>query len=358
MKEQLIDELTYGVIPFINNANVADVKMKISMILSPYEVSQSNTQLVVYEGDVNEKILKRFLISKAASGRTERTVYYYRNTLVLVLGKIGKPYNEITPDDVRLYLATRTQRDGVSKTTANNERRALSAFYGWLQKEEILLKNPMLKVEAIKEQKKKKIAFTQMDIEKIRYACKNRMQSALIEIFLSTWGRVSEVAQLKLCEIDLSKGTVLLHGKGDKDRIAYLNPKAMLAIENYLKDRKDNNPYLFPRAEYAGDVVKMCKGKARRLQDRWYEDPKLVTKNQHRDKNTIESDIRSIGKRAGVENAHPHRFRRTGATMALRAGMPLINVSKLLGHENIGTTQIYLDISDKELEQAHEKWVI
>ena len=75
MKERLIDELTYGVIPFVNNANVADVKMKISMILSPYEVSQSNTQLVVYEGDVNEKILKRFLISKAASGRTEKTIY-------------------------------------------------------------------------------------------------------------------------------------------------------------------------------------------------------------------------------------------------------------------------------------------
>lgn len=358
MREQLIDELTYGIIPFIDRNNISDVRMKISMILSKYKVDIENTQLVVYEGDVNEKILKRFLISKAASGRTERTIYYYKTTLVKVFDKIAKSYSDITPDDIRLYLATRTQIDGASKTTANNERRALSSFYGWLQKEEMLLKNPMLKVEAIKEQKKKKIAFSRMDIEKMRYACKNTMQLALIEVFLSTWGRVSEVAQLKTCEIDLAKGTALLHGKGEKDRIAYLNPKTILAIENYLKDRQDNNPYLFPRAEYAGDVVTMCKGKSRRLQDRWYTDPKLVSKDQHRDKSTIESDIRKIGKRAGVENAHPHRFRRTGATMALRNGMPLINVSKLLGHVNIGTTQIYLDISDKELEQAHEKWVV
>lgn len=72
----------------------------------------------------------------------------------------------------------------------------------------------------------------------------------------------------------------------------------------------------------------------------------------------IENTIRKIARRAGVQNAHPHRFRRTGATMALRAGMPITLVSKLLGHESIATTQIYLDISDKELEQMHEKYVV
>ena len=68
--------------------------------------------------------------------------------------------------------------------------------------------------------------------------------------------------------------------------------------------------------------------------------------------------MRSIGKRAGVENVHPHRFRRTGATMALRQGMPILQVSKMLGHNSLETTQIYLDISDEELQQAHNKYVI
>ena len=75
-------------------------------------------------------------------------------------------------------------------------------------------------------------------------------------------------------------------------------------------------------------------------------------------RDVIEHHVKMIGKRAGVDNVHPHRFRRTGATLALRQGMPLLIVSKILGHESVETTEIYLDISDKELEQNHEKYVI
>lgn len=358
MRQRLTEELINILIPYIDCHNMEDIKMKLTMALSKYSIDEESTELIVYEGDVNENMLKRFLMSKAAAGCSPRTLQYYKNSIRFFFERINKPFSDISADDIRLFLATRTQIDKVSKTTANNERRCVSSFYGWLQKEEILLKNPMTKVDAIKVTKKRKPAFTQMDIEKMRYACRNSFQTALIEILLSTWARVSEVAQIKLNEIDIDKGTVLVHGKGDKDRVVYLNDRAKLAVSHFLKDRQDNNPYLFPRCLYAGDVVKMCKGKHRKLQGEWYKDPKFVQRDRHRDKATIETDVRQIGRRAGVENAHPHRFRRTGATMALRNGMPLITVSKLLGHENIGTTQIYLDISDKELEQAHEKYVI
>ena len=89
----------------------------------------------------------------------------------------------------------------------------------------------------------------------------------------------------------------------------------------------------------------------------WYTVPDLVDETQHCDSSTIEAVVRNIGKRAGVENVHPHRFRRTGATMALRAGMPILQVSKLLGHEQLSTTQIYLDITDDELNEAHTRFV-
>ena len=67
--------------------------------------------------------------------------------------------------------------------------------------------------------------------------------------------------------------------------------------------------------------------------------------------------VRNIGKRAKVTKSHPHRFRRTGATIALRTGMPVMKISKLLGHANIAVTQVYLDISDEELENEHGKYV-
>ena len=155
----------------------------------------------------------------------------------------------------------------------------------------------------------------------------------------------------------ITDNSIIVHGKGDKEREVFLNPKARLAVQRYIDERSDDNPYIFPKAKYAGDVKEMTRSVPRKLQAEWYKDPDLVGEG-HRDKSTIESDIRRLGKRAGVQNAHPHRFRRTGATMALLAGMPLTTVSKLLGHESIATTQIYLDISDKELQQAHEKFVI
>lgn len=358
MKQRLTEELISLMLPYVDQRNIEDIKLRLSMVLANYSIAEESTELTIYEGYVNEKILKRFLMAKAAAGCSPNTLRYYKNSISFFFDRAKKPFSDVSADDIRLYLATRTQIDEISKTTANNERRNLSSFYGWLQKEEILLKNPMLKVDSIKVTKTRKPAFTQMDIEKMRFACRNSYQTALVETLLSTWARVSEVAQIKLKEIDLEKGSVLVHGKGDKERIVYLNAKAQLAIKNYLDDRRDNNPYLFPKCNYAGDVKRMSSGIPRRVQGLWYMKPKFVSENEHRDKSSIESDIRRIGKRAGVENAHPHRFRRTGATTALRNGMPLITVSKLLGHENIGTTQIYLDISDRELEQAHEKYVI
>lgn len=355
MKKQLTDELIIALMPFIKPEDTDDVAMAITMALNDYSISQEERSLALYEEDETKYVFRRFLAAKIAKGCSTRTVGYYKNTVSKALRIIGKPYDQVTADDIRYYLAMRVQKDGISKTSANNERRNLSAFYQWLQKEEILLKNPMNKVEVMKETKRKKKAFTQMEIELIRDSCKTTKEQALVEVLLSTWARVTEVSQIRIDEINGEIITV--HGKGDKDRDVYLTPRARLLVDKYLQERTDSNPYLFPRAKYAGDVTKMCKGRPRKLQGEWHKNPKLVDTSGHTDQGTIESTVRKIGKRAGVENVYPHRFRRTGATMALRSGMPLLQVSKLLGHEQISTTQIYLDISDQELMQAHEKYV-
>lgn len=351
------EELLVAMMPSIYPDKIDIAKMAITMICHKYEIKRAKNELIIYEGDINEKILQRFLMSKIAKGCSERTVKYYKQTITWFFNSVSKPFNEVTAEDIRYYLAVRIQRDGVSKTSANNERRNLSSFYGFLQTEEILLKNPMLKVDPIKETKKKKKAFQPLDMEKLRFGCRTNRERVMIEFFASTWARVSEVAQVKLSDIDGVK--VLVHGKGDKEREVYLNSRAQIALEMYLKERQDDNPYLFPRAKYTVNAASVyTKNKTHEEAAMWYADPELVSENSHIDKGTLESIIRKIGKRTGVTKVHPHRFRRTGATLALRAGMPLTTVSKLLGHRSIETTQIYLDIPDKELEQAHEKYVI
>ena len=355
MREELKVNLLNMLIPYIGKDNLSDVKWKLEIELSKYEISERCTELAVVTEGKNEAILKKFIASKLAAGRTKRTLEYYRNTLLMFFEKMGKDFDEITADDIRWYLAIRVNKDKVSKTTANNERRNISAFYKWLQVEEVVLKNPMLKVDQMKVNKVQKKAFSDMDIELIRNACRTNKERALVELLISTWCRVSEVAQIQLTDIEGDE--ILVHGKGEKDRTVYLNAKAKVALQRYLEERKDSNPYLFARAKYAGNVMKMAKGKKRTKESEWYMCEELVDATGRIEASTIESIVRKIGKRAGVENTHPHRFRRTGATFALRNGMELVTVSKLLGHANIGVTQIYLDISDNELEEAHKKYV-
>lgn len=358
MKAQLENEIVVALTPYLDDVNLQDLKMRIEMVLADYEVSKSEHALTVYEGDINDMILKRFLSAKIAQGCSRRTIGYYHETVTRTLEMIGKPYNDVTPDDIRLWLAVRIHKNGVSKVTADNERRNLSAFYGWLQKEEILLKNPMTKVENIKVTKTKKHAYSLMDLEKIRFGCRNAREKAIVEFLSSTWCRVSELLEVKISDI---RGTELeVHGKGDKYRTVYLNARAVLALQEYLKERTDANPYLFPGCLYKAnskefrDHIKQY-GVSRH---EWYMISEIISDKGIPDASIIENTVRNIGKRVGVENVHPHRFRRTGATMALRQGMPITTVSKLLGHESVETTQIYLDISDEELKQAHGRYVV
>lgn len=349
-KNTMINEILVALSPFIIQGAREDVRFAVTMAAASYSVTKEETALAVWDGDRNQLILKKFLAAKIAAGCSMRTVKFYRESILQALLKIGKNYDEITADDVRLYLAQRVHQDGVSKTTADNERRNLSSFYGWLQREEILARNPMQKVDKIKITKVKRKAFSPMEIERLRGACRTNRDRAIIEVLLSTWCRVSEVCNIK--RSDIGESSIRVRGKGDKERDVYLNARAVFALQQYLQERTDCNPYLFPGRNA------LTFRKVRSYGASWYLDADAVKASEPMDASSMEGLVRSLGRRAGVENTHPHRFRRTGATAALRQGMPILEVSKLLGHESIATTQIYLDISDEELLAAHTKYVV
>ena len=331
--------------------DVSGLKDDIYIILNDFEITTRCTEIAELKEDRNEYLLKSFLIAKTVKGCTKRTVQFYRVTIANILQKMGKTVDEITSDDIRYYIAIRTRQDHVSKTTAGNEMRCLSSFFKWMYDEEIIRRNPMNRVDKIKKEKTKKEALTDMEIEKLRLAAIGDYEKMIIELLLSTGCRVSVVVNILLSEIDDNK--ILVHGKGEKDRTVYLNARAILAMNIYLGSRNDNNPYLFPRRKGLKDI-------ANRKRDNivhWWRKAENIDAG-HTDASSVEAITRRIAKRAGVEQANPHKFRRTCATMALRRGMPIEQVSKMLGHEDISTTQIYLDLNEEELEQAHKKYVI
>lgn len=350
-REELRNELCMVLI----KNGVKNAETEIDMILGEYEVQNRTTEIELLQEDRNEYLFKKFLTAKIVKGCTNRTIEFYGKTLCFAFDRMHKTADQVETDDIRYYLAIRQKVDKVAKTTANNELRVLSSFYQYLQMEEIIVKNPTLKIEKIKEEKKKKKAFTDIEIEEIRNAAKNTRESAIIEVLLSTGCRVSELVSIKINEIEGDR--VIVHGKGEKDRVVYLNAKAQIALRNYLMERTDNNPYVFCGGVNCSDGS--TKGLYSRKGAAWYQCAELVSLDTHIGKGTIERIIRKIKKRAGIESrCYPHKFRRTCATLALRRGMPIEQVSKMLGHESIETTQIYLDLNEQELAEAHKKYVV
>lgn len=347
MRRELAEKITF----MLGRYGVTDdgILNDIVILLNDYEVTVRETALTVRSEDRNMQLLQKFIISKTVKGCTERTIRLYATELKKILEAINKTVDDITADDIRYYLALRERRDGICKTTANNELRYMRSFFGWLHVEEMIPRNPTAKLDSIKVVKKKKQAFTELEVERIRNGCANAKEIAAVEVMLSTGCRVTELVSIKIEDID--SGKLIVHGKGEKDRMVYLNAKAQVALERYMKERKDKNPYMFPKMV---SVVEL-----KRKNDRCsYRYPENVIPDGHMDKSSVEAMMRRIGKRAGVAGVHPHRFRRTCATFALRRGMPIEQVSKMLGHEQISTTQIYLDMDETELEQAHKKYVI
>lgn len=341
----MMDELDANQIEKLKNIS--------TIVLNDYEISKRELSLTTYNGNEIEYLVKKFLISKKVQGCTERTLEVYGREIPKILYTINKPIRDITSDDILIYIANRDIKDHISKVTQDNELRHMRTFFAFLSAEEYVTKNPCLKIKKIKGAKIKKKAFSDIEIEKIRSACKNNREKAIVETLLSTGCRASEVIQIKYDKIE--DGKIEIIGKGQKVRTVYLNAKAQVAIENYMNERKDKNPYLFPKMLSPAETIKL-KRKTHKNFD--YRQPIWVLENEHTTRDSIGSLVRHIGIRAGVENTHTHRFRRTCATLALRRGMPLIQVSKMLGHESVATTQIYLDISDDELEQAHKKYVV
>ncbi len=330
----MIDEITESMLSkllengLISMDKVKDAREVIVFELGKYDITEKSTALVVHDqSDLG--IIGRFFIAKATKGLAQSSMIYYKKTLKKAIDNIGKHVGEITTDDVRAYL-TRQRIKGLNNTSLNNERRVLNSFFSWAETEDLIAKSPMHKIENIKEKKVKRKPFTEDEMERLRLAASDNRERAIIEFFFSTGCRVSEVSSVNIEDIDFDNRELVVVGKGSKERTVFLTPRCVAVIRTYLQGRKARSEALFvsERRPYER-LTKSC----------------------------LEDIVRKIGKEAGVPNVHPHRIRHTTATIALRRGMPIEQVSKMLGHEDLKTTTIYAKSTDDDVKQSHKKYI-
>lgn len=352
----LADDLTLMLIKAGMDAVTA--KAKIALLMDGYEIKRKEANIVPYTGDGNERMLQRFIVAKKVAGCTDRTLRHYYREIRKALASIGKDCTVVSSQDVMVLIARMLQR-GCSKCYCDDVRLSLSTFYRWMQREEIIAKNPMDKVERIRYHHVKEKAFSSDEIEKMRIQLRTWREKAIFEMLLSTGCRAAELVSIKITDIEGDHVQIL--GKGEKYRTVYLNARAKVTLEKYLAERKDVNPYLFFGS--VPNFLQKLQTKGYEVKRRadlpvWYaKHPDLIDPVKPMNQGSLKDILKRIGNLANVDNVHPHRFRRTCATMALRKGMPIELVSKMLGHESIATTQIYLDIAEDDLKNAHEKYV-
>ena len=315
----------------LSDEQTETAKDVLRIILSDYEIMSKRTELAVSEDNAKAKAIQMFFVSKKIEGCTNQTISYYSTILRKFFSEINMELDKITADQVRYYIA-KLSLNGLSKCSQDNELRVLKSFFKWAFGEGYISKIPTLNIKTIKQEKRIKKSFTELQIEQMRKVLNNKgslRDIAIFETLNSTGVRVSELNRMNINDIQDDEITVF--GKGEKERIVYLNTKSKLAIQDYLKSRNDNEEALFISSK--SPYTRLSKG-------------------------AIETMIRNLGKEAGVDKAHPHRFRRTSATFALNRGMPIEQVQQMLGHENISTTTIYARSEKENVKASHRKYVV
>ena len=278
----------------------------------------------------NKEFLDMFLTAKHLEGCSDKTIRYYRCNIQRMLETVDVPVIKISTEMLRKYLVEYQSINNCGKVTIDNVRRSLSTFFSWLEEEDYIIKSPMKRIHKVKTAVVVKETLPDEKVEILRDNCGNLRDRAMIDFLLSTGIRVGELVRLNIEDIDFSERECVVYGKGDKERKAYFDAKAKLHLMNYIESRTDNNKALF------------------------------VSLNRPHDRLTesgVELRLREMGKKLGVEKVHPHKFRRTMATRAIEKGMPIEQVQKILGHEQIDTTLRYAMVNQNNVKLSHRKYI-
>lgn len=252
----------------------------------------------------SEELLELFIAVKRLEGRSELTLGLYKHNIEKLLASVDKNVCLLNTDDIRAFLSDYRREKGISKVTLDNMRRNLLCFYNWLEDKSYIFQNPLRRIHKIKAPIQVKETYSDEELEKMRDACKNTKDLAIVDFLNSTGVRVSELVNLDISDIDFEERECVVLGKGDN---------SALWVSNKV-------PY--ERIHASG----------------------------------VERMLRKLGKRCGIAKVYPHKFRRTMATVAIDTGMAIEQVQQLLGHEKIDTTLRYVQVKQNNVKMSHKKY--
>ena len=328
MKDEILSLIIKKMEARLRSEELDELKKVLFLCFEGYDiVAKSKTET---EEKQSDQYIELFISSKRLEGCSEKTLKYYLNTIKMVISSISKPIKTINTDDLRSYLSKYQENNKPSNVTLDNIRRILSSFFTWLEEEDIILKSPVRRIHKVKSEEVVKEVISDEQLVKLKDACNNSRNLALIEMLASTGIRVGELVLLNKEDINFNERSCIVLGKGNKQREVYFDAKTKIHLYEYLNSRKDDNNALFVS---------------------------LKEPNNRLSISGIEYIVKKLGNKIGIKNVHPHKFRRTLATFAIDKGMPIEQVQKLLGHVKIDTTMHYALVNQNNVKISHRKYL-
>lgn len=282
------------------------------------------------ELDENKNMINSFISSKQVEGCSERTIKYYKEIIEKFVNDFDKSIKQISTNEIRNYLSDYKDNSSCGSTTIDNIRRVLSSFFSWLEDEDYIMKSPVRRIHKIKTAVVVKEVLTDENLERLRDECENIRDLSLVELLISTGMRVGELVNLNINSINFEDRSCIVLGKGNKEREVYFDAKTKLHLKEYISKRNDSNDALFVS---------------------------MREPHQRLSISGIELIIRTLGINSNINKVHPHKFRRTLATMAIDKGMPVEQVQKLLGHVKIETTMHYALVNQSNVKISHRRYI-
>lgn len=331
MNEKAINELLNRLMGTIPDEYLQVIKDQVLIWLNNYDITKKETSLQNRADDLCRE-LQDFVIAKKVEGMSDGTIKLYYRSISHFLFYANKPVEDITTGDILAFLHSYQATRKVKDITLDNTRIHISAFYNWLVNSDYIDKNPCKKIKPIKHEKNTRHPLTAIQMEKLRNSCTNLRDKAIIEFLYATACRVGELVIIKKSDVDFDRKEVHLFGKGKKHRLSYLNARAVVSLQAYLTSREDDSDYLF-----------------------------VGLKRPHEQLSTrsVELLLKKYGQKAGIDaKCTPHVIRHTTATDAINKGMPVEQLQKLLGHEQIETSLHYAKVSSDIVKLDHQKYIV
>ena len=329
MKETIIQAVLDGMRAVLTENQLELLTDVTRKALSECEITPKATE-EEQRNKENAELLGAFISSKKVEGCSDKTIHYYKSSIEKLIATVKKNVCDIATNDIRCYLAEQQEQRGLSKVTIDNLRRIYSSFFSWLEDEDYITKSPVRRIHKVRTDALVKEVLTDENIEVLRDSCQELRDIAMIDLLLSTGMRVGELVKINRDDIDFQERQCVVFGKGNKEREVYFNARTKIHLKKYLEQRTDTNPALF------------------------------VSLHEPHTRLTIsgvEVRLRQLGKKVNLNKVHPHKFRRTLATMAIDKGMPIEQVQKMLGHVKIDTTLHYAMVNQTNVKIAHRKFL-